>query len=120
MKHVSKDKPLFGICGGYQMLGTILKDPHKVENGGEISGLGLLSCETIFETEKVRVRVDGKLDKVDGVFNSLSGIEFEGEIQMGINDIIKVGNNIKRARKEKKYISKGYGKKIKYTFFYLF
>lgn len=84
MKHVSKDKPLFGICGGYQMLGTTLKDPHKVESGGEISGLGLLSCETRFEKEKVRVRVDGKLEKVGGVFNSLSGVEFEGyEIHMG-------------------------------------
>ena len=32
MKHVSKNKPLFGICGGYQMLGLTLKDPHNVES----------------------------------------------------------------------------------------
>ena len=78
MKHVSKNKPLFGICGGYQMLGLTLKDPHNVEYGGEISGLGLLSCETIFEKEKTRVRVEGKLEKVSGVFSSLSDVVFEG------------------------------------------
>lgn len=84
MKHVSKNKPLFGICGGYQMLGLTLKDPHNVEYGGEISGLGLLSCETIFEKEKTRVRVEGKLEKVSGVFSSLSDVVFEGyEIHMG-------------------------------------
>lgn len=84
MKHVSKDKPLIGICGGYQMLGLTLKDPYKVENGGEISGLGLLSCETVFENKKTTIRVEGKLDEVSGIFSSLSNAEFEGyEIHMG-------------------------------------
>lgn len=84
MKHVSKDKPLIGICGGYQMLGLTLKDPHKVENGGEISGLGILSCETVFEKKKTTVRVEGKLEEVSGIFSSLSNAEFEGyEIHMG-------------------------------------
>lgn len=84
MKHVSKDKPLIGICGGYQMLGLTLKDPYKVENGGEISGLGLLACETIFEKKKTTVRVEGKLEEVSGIFSGLSNTEFEGyEIHMG-------------------------------------
>ena len=84
MKHVSKDKPLIGICGGYQMLGLTLKDPYKVENGGEISGLGLLPCETVFEKKKTTVRVEGKLEEVSGIFSGLSNTEFEGyEIHMG-------------------------------------
>ena len=84
MKHVSKGKPVIGICGGYQMLGLSLRDPHNVENGGEISGLGLLSCDTVFEEEKITVRVEGKLETVSGIFSSLSGLEFEGyEIHMG-------------------------------------
>ena len=84
MKHVSKDKPLIGICGGYQMLGLTLKDPYKVENGGEISGLGLLQCETVFEKKKTTVRVEGKLEEVSGIFSGLSNTEFEGyEIHMG-------------------------------------
>lgn len=84
MKHVSKDKPLIGICGGYQMLGLTLKDPYKVENGGEISGLGILSCETVFEKKKTTIRVKGNLEQVSGIFSNLSNVEFEGyEIHMG-------------------------------------
>lgn len=84
MKHVSKDKPVIGICGGYQMLGLTLKDPYGVEHGGEISGLGLIEAETVFEKEKIRTRITGKLAKVDGIFSKLSDATFEGyEIHMG-------------------------------------
>lgn len=84
MKHVSKDKPVIGICGGYQMLGLTLKDPYGVEHGGEISGLGLIDAETVFEKEKIRTRISGKLAKVDGIFSKLSDATFEGyEIHMG-------------------------------------
>ena len=66
------------------MLGLTLKDPYKVENGGEISGLGLLPCETIFAKKKTTVRVEGKLEEVSGIFSGLSNTEFEGyEIHMG-------------------------------------
>ncbi len=85
MKHVSKDKPLIGVCGGYQMLGLTLKDPYGVEQGGEVSGLGLLETDTIFAKEKTRTRITGTLSEVDGIFYKLSGAKFEGyEIHMGI------------------------------------
>jgi len=85
MKHVSKDKPLIGICGGYQILGKYLKDPYNIEEGGEIKGLGLLDSETIFEREKTTVRVKGKLENVSGIFKNLSNKEYEGyEIHMGL------------------------------------
>lgn len=84
LKHASKDKPVIGICGGYQMLGTVLKDPLKVEHGGVMSGLGLLEQETTFEGEKTTTRVSGKLNEVDGIFKDLSSVEYEGyEIHMG-------------------------------------
>lgn len=84
LKHASKDKPVIGICGGYQMLGTVLKDPLGVEHGGVMSGLGLLDQETVFEGEKTTTRVSGKLNEVEGIFKELSGIEYEGyEIHMG-------------------------------------
>ncbi|WP_051569283.1 cobyric acid synthase [Alkaliphilus transvaalensis] len=55
---------VFGICGGYQILGKWIKDPQGVESSlQEIRGLGLLDIETIFEGEKVTTQVEGVIDK---------------------------------------------------------
>ena len=51
-----RDTPVLGICGGYQMLGTTLRDPDGIERKGSLSGLGLLPCETVFSGEKTRCR----------------------------------------------------------------
>lgn len=84
LKHAAKDKPIFGICGGYQMLCETLKDPYEVEHGGEMKGLGLLKAATTFEKEKIRTRITGEFKKVGGIFKGLSGKHFEGyEIHMG-------------------------------------
>ena len=48
-----------GICGGYQMLGKKVSDPHGVEGGGEADGLGLLDVFTELQTKKQLKRVDG-------------------------------------------------------------
>ena len=37
---------IFGICGGYQMLGETLSDPYGVEAGGSMRGMGLLPMDT--------------------------------------------------------------------------
>lgn len=96
-KHASKGKPVFGICGGYQMLGQYLKDEHGVEGGGEMNGIGLLPHSTEFSESKTRKSQIGKLASVGGIFNGLSGMEYEGyEIHMGISpgfgNIINEGN----------------------------
>ncbi|WP_269477035.1 cobyric acid synthase [Hominibacterium faecale] len=84
LKHAAKGKPVFGICGGYQMLGRTLKDPYGVEHGGEMAGLGLLPSTTVFGRDKVRTRVSGTFETVQGIFAQLSGVSFEGyEIHMG-------------------------------------
>ncbi|MBF0431395.1 MAG: cobyric acid synthase [Fibrobacteria bacterium] len=50
---VNRGIPLMGICGGYQMLGERVSDPHGVEGEpGETKGLGLLPVETVLEEEK--------------------------------------------------------------------
>ncbi len=49
-----------GICGGYQMLGKLLHDPHCIEtDSGTISGLGLIDIETELAPEKTLVRREG-------------------------------------------------------------
>ena len=76
--------PVFGICGGYQMLGEFLEDPAGVEEGGSMRGMGLLPMHTVFTEEKTRTRVDGIFGKVNGILQKLSGVVFSGyEIHMG-------------------------------------
>ncbi|MEG1384770.1 MAG: cobyric acid synthase, partial [Oscillospiraceae bacterium] len=45
-KYAASGLPIVGICGGYQMLGETLSDPHGVESGGEMRGIGLLPTAT--------------------------------------------------------------------------
>ena len=70
---------VFGVCGGYQMLGERLFDPEGVEEQGEQDGLGLLPCRTVFTGEKTRTRRRAVCE--EGPF---AGAEIEGyEIHMG-------------------------------------
>ncbi|ROR31638.1 adenosylcobyric acid synthase (glutamine-hydrolysing) [Mobilisporobacter senegalensis] len=79
---------IFGICGGFQMLGRKIHDPGNVESGGIITGMDILPMETTFENQKVRTRVKGYFNHIDGPLKELSGIEIEGyEIHMGITKL---------------------------------
>ncbi len=54
---------ILGICGGYQMLGTVIDD--DVESGaGSADGLGLLDLEVAFAPEKVLAQVQGDADGI--------------------------------------------------------
>ena len=76
--------PVIGICGGFQMLGARISDPHRVEHGGEVRGMELLPVATVFAGEKVRARVTGTVGRLEGYFAPLAGARFEGyEIHMG-------------------------------------
>lgn len=87
LRHYAAGKPIFGICGGYQMLGLSISDPSGAEHGGEMSGLGLLPFSTVFAAEKTRTRVSGTVPEVGGIFSGLSGKPYEGyEIHMGVTD----------------------------------
>ena len=43
--------PVVGVCGGMQMLGQRIDDPHALE-GGDLDGLGLLDVRTTLAAEK--------------------------------------------------------------------
>lgn len=84
LKEAAKGKFIFGICGGYQMLGETLSDPCGVEAGGSMKGMGLLPMETVFAEKKTRTRVQGSFGELSGIWEPLSGKPVEGyEIHMG-------------------------------------
>ena len=86
LKAASNGVPVFGICGGFQLLGKSISDPQGVEAAGvtEIAGMGLLDTETVFYGEKVQTQTKGVLSGVGGMFRGLNGLEYEGyEIHMG-------------------------------------
>lgn len=86
-KLAAKETPIFGICGGYQLLGKVISDPECTEGGGTISGMGLLDVKTVFSAEKTLTQTKGKFGKTEGFFSCFSGIEFEGyEIHHGITE----------------------------------
>lgn len=88
---VSKGTPLVGICGGYQMLGTDIFDPHHTESGIDtIKGLGFLNIKTTFAEEKLTHQVT-----LHCVNHSFLGLDISCEsmtgyeIHMGRTDISK-------------------------------
>ena len=55
----NKGSLIIGICGGFQMLGYIIRDPHNVESkNNESTGLELFDFETTFESEKLTRQVE--------------------------------------------------------------
>lgn len=88
LKAASRKTPIFGICGGLQMLGRSISDPFNTEGGGEIAGLGLLDINTVFSREKTRTQVEGSFAGMTGIFAGLDGIKYRGyEIHMGQSSI---------------------------------
>ena len=77
---------VFGICGGYQMLGNCVSDPEQVEAAGvtEIRGMELLPMDTVFRGEKVQTQTRGTFGGLEGLLSPLNGMAYEGyEIHMG-------------------------------------
>lgn len=75
--HVRRGGHVLGICGGYQMLGVIVRDPDGIEGpAGDTAGLGLLDITTTMTPDK-------RLTTTDAV-HVASGQAFRGyEIHIG-------------------------------------
>ena len=75
--HARSGGRVLGVCGGYQMLGRRIADPHGVDGApGEAEGLGLLDVDTVMTGEKRVAAARGAC--------ALSGAAIDGyEIHMG-------------------------------------
>ncbi len=57
LKAFDQQKKIIGICGGYQMMGQVVKDPKNVESTIDfLPGLGILPIETELTEEKKTVQ----------------------------------------------------------------
>jgi adenosylcobyric acid synthase len=77
--HLRRGGAVLGLCGGYQMLGRVIRDPAGIEGPpGACEGLGLLDVETTLSDEK-------RLEPVQGT--SADGAPFAGyEMHMGVTE----------------------------------
>jgi adenosylcobyric acid synthase len=75
--HLRRRGHVFGLCGGYQMLGRAIRDPVGVEGPpGEAPGLGLLDVETELLGDKLLAPVHGA--------GAQNGVPFRGyEMHVG-------------------------------------
>jgi adenosylcobyric acid synthase len=89
-EHSFEKRLIVGLCGGFQMLGLRLLDPHGVENDGipiERDGLGLLSVRTVFSNEKTTRLISGELYDPSFGAGRWQATAFQGyEIHMGETD----------------------------------
>ena len=78
---------VLGICGGFQMLGTRLEDPHCADSvaGGAEDGLGLIDATTEFAPQKRTRRVDFTLRAGPGLLDGKTAANGVGyEIHTGV------------------------------------
>lgn len=69
LAHVRRGGRVFGLCGGYQMLGRVIRDPLGIEGAaGEARGLGLLDIETTLTRGKTLTRIGGHALAFDAPF----------------------------------------------------
>ena len=85
LAHAKAGKAVIGICGGYQMLGDVIRDPQHTESqNDEAAGLGLLGMETVFASEKLTSQVVAQCQDLHFMGQSISADNLQGyEIHMG-------------------------------------
>jgi adenosylcobyric acid synthase len=86
------ERPLLGICGGYQMLGSTIEDGVE-SSAGTVAGLGLLPVRTVFGHDKVLTRAAGQWrgHRVDTAYEIHHG-RLTVESGEGFLDGVRVGS----------------------------
>ena len=80
--HAARGGSVLGICGGLQMLGEALIDPHGID--GNAAGLGLLGVVTVFEEAKTVQHRHTRFEAPHGAWARLADIPVAGyEIHHG-------------------------------------
>jgi adenosylcobyric acid synthase len=80
--HAARGGAVLGICGGLQMLGEALIDPHGID--GNAAGLGLLGVVTVFEELKTVQHRQTQFEMLQGAWAVLSQVQVAGyEIHHG-------------------------------------
>ena len=84
LRHANNQKPLFAICGGFQMLGSRVKDPMGIEEGGEIDGLHLMDVLTEITSIKEQRQVETTITYGGDLLRNAKGLKVRGyELHMG-------------------------------------
>ncbi|MBS0123995.1 cobyric acid synthase [Thetidibacter halocola] len=78
--HHRRGGHVLGICGGFQMLGRMVRDPEGIEGpAGETPGLGMLDVDTVMTGDKRLTQVSAQ--------HAASGADFRGyEIHIGVTE----------------------------------
>jgi len=80
--HAARGGMVLGVCGGLQMLGEALIDPHGID--GNAPGLGLLPLVTVFAPDKTVRRRTATFGAMGGAWAPLAGLQVGGyEIHHG-------------------------------------
>jgi adenosylcobyric acid synthase len=88
-RHATKGGRIVGICGGFQMLGKEIFDPHGMESAGMEKALGLLLVRTIMACDKVTLPARGMLVKGSLFGQAIDLCEVCGyEIHLGMTEYL--------------------------------
>jgi adenosylcobyric acid synthase len=88
VKAVQQDKTVIGICGGYQMMGLSVSDPHHIEGDVDfMTGLGIFPVETVLSKEKLTRQCTFAFKKFSSTCQGY-------EIHMGISEGRGPGNGL--------------------------
>ncbi len=87
---VKKGIEVIGVCGGFQMLGEVIRDPDSIESSlKEVKGLGFLEVETVFYPQKITTQVSATYLKNPSL-GSLWGYEIHMGITQGDLNLFKI------------------------------